>query len=123
MRQSSELSAHSTAYAWQVSNADTELTTLCGRIRRANAVEAKLLPAQVLSYMATSLSRVEIDIHVEECLPMVCEAAHAYVRSMGVFSSRHADCDAVDATRERLIQSLEALADELRRCSPLPTLP
>ena len=123
MRHSSELSVHTTAYAWQVNNADAELTTLCGKIRTADAVAAKLLPARVLSYMAKSLSRVEIDIHVEECLPMVCEAAHAYVRSMGAFSSRYADCDAVDAARERLIQSLETLADELRLCSPLPIAP
>jgi len=78
-----------------------------------------MLPAQVLSYMASTLSRVEIDIYVEECLPMVCEATHAYVRSMGTFSSRHADSDAVEATRERLIQSLETLADEVRLCRPL----
>lgn len=123
MRQSSEPSAHSIAYAWQINNADTELATLCEKIRTADAVEAKRLPAQVLSYLAKSLSRVEIDIHVEECLPMVCEAAHAYVRSVGAFSSRYADRDAVDATRERLIQSLETLADELRLCSPLPIAP
>ncbi|MET0747774.1 MAG: hypothetical protein ABWY49_06260 [Rhizobium sp.] len=97
-----------------------ELEALCQKIRTVNGPLARHLPVQVLSYLAQSLNRIEIDIHVEECLPMVCDASHAFVRAMGTFSDRHADGDAVEHTRLRLVQALETLADEMRLCKPLP---
>jgi hypothetical protein len=98
---------------------DTELAALCDKIRIAEGPSARHLPVQVLSYLAKSLNRIEIDIYVEECLPMVCDASHAFVRAMGTFSDRHADCDAIEQTRLRLIQALETLADEMRLCRTL----
>lgn len=118
MSHSSETALQASAYAWHANEADAELSILCDTIRTADATEARALPAQLLSYLAKTLQRVEIDIHVEECLPMVCDAAHLYLRTMGTFSNRHTDPGAVDAARERLIQSVEILADEVRLCRP-----
>jgi len=102
--------------AGHVPHGDADLEVLCNKIRTAAGRSAKHLPVQVLSYLAKSLNRIEIDIYVEECLPMVCDASHAFVRAMGTFSTRHADCDSIEQTRVRLIQALETLADEMRLC-------
>lgn len=119
MSHSSETTLQANAYAWHADEAYSSLGDLCETIRTADATQARLLPAQLLSYLAKTLSNVEIDIYVEECLPMVCDAAHAYLRAMGTFSARHSDPAAVDAARERLIQSLEILDDEIRLCRPM----
>lgn len=95
---------------------DVALEALCREIRAASGPSARELPALVLAYLATSLQRIEIDIHVEECLPMVCNASHAFVRAMGTFSARNADGRMVEQSRIRLIQALETLADEIRLC-------
>ncbi len=95
---------------------DAALEALCCKIRVASGPSARELPALVLAYLASSLQRIEIDIYVEECLPMVCNASHAFVRAMGTFSTRNADCHLVEQSRVRLIQALETLADEIRLC-------
>jgi hypothetical protein len=99
-----------------LSQIDEELRVLCEKIRTAEGASARHLPVQVLSYLAKKLISIEIDVYVEECLPMVTEAAHAFVRAMGTFSDRHADDEAVERTRLRLIQALDCFADEVRVC-------
>lgn len=116
MSQSPDLSTTPNGPADHPPHVDGELAALCDKIRIAEGPSARHLPVQVLSYLAKSLNRIEIDIYVEECLPMVCDASHAFVRAMGTFSERHADCDSVEKTRLRLIQALETLADEMRLC-------
>lgn len=120
MEHAHDMSTASTDATNRPSGADRELEVLCQNIRTVDGPLAKHLPVQVLSYLAKSLNRIEIDIYVEECLPMVCDASHAFVRAMGTFSNRHADCEAVEHTRLRLVQALETLADEMRLCKPLP---
>ena len=86
-----DLSETSTGAAEHSLYGDIELDELREKIRTAAGSSARQLPAQVLAYLAKSLDRIEIDIHVEECLPMVCDAPHAFVRAMGTFSRRKAD--------------------------------
>ncbi|MBZ5759786.1 MULTISPECIES: hypothetical protein [Rhizobium] len=116
MRHSHDLSDTSLGHVSHVSNGDADLVELCSRIRTASGSSARELPALVLRYLASSLHRIEIDIYVEECLPMVCDASHAFVRAMGTFSPRKADDSLVEQSRMRLIEALETLADEIRLC-------
>jgi hypothetical protein len=116
MNHSPDLSTEPNGHPGQAAHGDADLVALCDKIRTAEGPSARHLPVQVLSYLAKSLNRIEIDIYVEECLPVVCDASHAFVRSMGTFSRRHADDQAVERTRLRLIQALETLADEMRLC-------
>lgn len=105
-----------TAALFQCPIVDTRLEGLCQRIETIDRADAKNLPVDILRCLASALDNVEIGIYVEECLPSVWREAHAFLRSLGTFSDRWIDGDATEISRQRLVDVLRVLKEEISLC-------
>jgi hypothetical protein len=94
----------------------TNLDGLCRQIENIDRAEAKNLPVEILRCLTSALNNVEIGVYVEECLPTVWREAHAFLRSLGTFSDRWMDDETTEICRQRLVDVLRVLKEEISLC-------